>query len=576
MDHRLAEQLARDGETVTMIHCRGLFDTDCPVMTADRFTAKASRWKKYQACVNCKANSSMTAKIASYNVVYLEQYLDSDDREWATGLAGTVNRHNWMNFELDNIPIGRYSTYLSLNRHKLPDVTLSDLAWSEYKADLLNSLYTLRIVPRILEEFRPDHAVVYDPLYPTNRMFAIASERFGAKFIGLTAGAFVPSRYETAVMYPHISSNQTKVESQAVNWGLTQSLSMTEVSSVGRYLRSLMSATDPWVYSSAIAAINHESLRSRLDISSDSPVAVVLLSSPDETRSSVMVDAEFARNGNSSAPDILEFISLVAQTASANPDVHFVFRVHPRLYSNKRDKFVSPDAIQILEALDRLPVNASINSPDQNISLYELIGLSSVAINQSSSAGLEFLSLGVPVIHCDPDLQGNYPPTFGFSISAHDPKILSESIRLAIARGPSIDYSLAAFRWYAVTLMRTVTPLGDVFEIERGVDAILEGDQNLETTSRSRVSYKSVIPAVVREFGAQWIDRRNRVSDIPDPEIDAGWVSELKHRIAAANQGIIWEPLLIQRGTPLAEDEEEFIRKEVNSLRAVVGAPELP
>ena len=69
-----------------------------------------------------------------------------------------------------------------------------------------------------------------------------------------------------------------------------------EVVAVTAQMRELMSGNDPWVYSAAHQRRDPDELRASLGLRRDSPVVVALLSSPDETRSSMLVDAEYHRD----------------------------------------------------------------------------------------------------------------------------------------------------------------------------------------------------------------------------------------------------------------------------------------
>lgn len=575
MEHRLAQQLALNGSSVTMIHCDGIFSRYCPVMAAEGLSTSTSLGARKATCSNCRGNTSLVSNSAAYQTLKIESYISPTDLSEIDVIVQSVSQTNWMDFEVEGIPIGKYSSYISLLQHKLPNVADSEVAWGEYQAELFNSLVTYRAVSRILTDVNPTHAVVYNPLYPANRVFSILSERSGSKLIGLSAGAYVPSRYETVAIYPHVSSGQTLTESSTIASALRSELTPLEIKLVSRYLQSLINATDPWTYSVGLSNLEHADTKKKLNISGESAIAIVLLSSPDETRASVMVDAEHARKGNLGQPNISQFISMVRAAATELPEVHFVVRVHPRLYPNKRESVVSPDVAGILHELGNLPDNCSINTPEDNVSLYELIAISDVAINQSSSAGLEFLSLGVPVINCDPEIQGIYPPEFGMRVSMGNYRDLAKALEIVIGKGPDIRYSIQAFRWYGITLLRALLPLSNIFSEQSGMSLISESSPPNSIVSSRTTSIRRLIPESIRERVARLLDRNKRKNSLPDLLGDGAWFPEFLERIACLSPGPVWEPLLVQRGNSDGRDEVEHILGSVNELRRRIGAPTL-
>jgi hypothetical protein len=541
-------------------------------MAANRLTTSSSRMERGATCKNCRSNAMTVVAPTDYQTVFLEDYLSSQDvSEFELMLEG-VTKSNWSTFEIEGIPIGRYSAYISLLQHKLLDVTQSESSWSEYKAELFNSLVTFRAVSRILSDVNPSHSVVYNPLYPANRIFSVLSENHGSKLIGISAGAYVPSRYESVALYPHVSSSQTLTESQVIAEELKDELTVREIQLVSLYLRSLITASDPWIYSSRMSSRDDSVTRQKLGILEGTPIATVLLSSPDETRASVVVGAEHARRGNKSQPDISAFVEMVKTAASMRPEIHFIFRVHPRMFPNKRESVVSSDVVQILKELEDLPVNCTVNTPNQEVSLYELIAISDMALNQSSSAGLEFLSLGVPVINCDPETQGIYPPEFGLQVSMGDHQALVAALDQAIHIGSSLDFSIQAFRWYGVTLLRALLPLSDTYEKIQENFALETNAFDSELNKPKTAILLRLVPERIREKGAKWIDRWERRREVPDPTEDHEWFPEFLERILSMSEGPIWEPLLVRRGQQTNGVETDEIRREVNEIRRHIGA----
>ena len=124
MEHRLADALARAGRDVTMVHCDGVLDSYCPVMSADRLSVTSPRSAKRQCCTDCRHNASITAERGSYGVTTLDAVRDPAVRSRGRDADADVTPDTWQDVEVDGLPVGRYAAYLSMLHHKLPDVDL--------------------------------------------------------------------------------------------------------------------------------------------------------------------------------------------------------------------------------------------------------------------------------------------------------------------------------------------------------------------------------------------------------------------------------------------------------------------
>ncbi len=606
LEHRLADSLARAGRPVTLVQCGQVLDAYCPVMSADRLRVDSPRSAKQESCRDCRFNAGIARERAAYRPVLLDAYVTPAIRDRATSTARAVTPQTWADLVVDDIPVGRYAAYLSLLHHKVPEVTATPAAWAEYRSDLRNALLVLGALPALLADVDPTHVVVYNPLYPTNRMLAELAAQRGLGLVGVHAGAYIPERYETVGVYGHIANSQTLVDSPTVRASLDRPCTPAEVAAVGRHLGELVAGTDPWVYSSAPQRSDPVGLRRRLGLRPHAPVAVVLLSSPDETRASMAVDAEFHRDPERGYSDIAEFIRAVRGMAAASPDLDVVLRLHPRLTPNKRETVTSPDLTAILAEFADLPPNAHVNAPGDGVSLYDLAGIASAAVNQSSSSGLEFLALGLPVVSFDPVRQGAYPPTFGPCVERDDPAGLAAAVARAVRSGRRLDRSVAAFRWYATVTLRDLLLLDDVAPTPRandtsgpsraGLDIAAPGSAGLDTAAPGGAglpaALRRVVPAAARERGARMLARRARAATLPSPGADAWWRAEWLRRLDAADAGgPLWLPPIVVRGddtddtdddpgsagagtdagTDAGADERAGVRDVVERLSAALG-----
>lgn len=547
LESHLANGLALCGDQVLRVACDGLFGSYCPVMQAQQFGANASRHQKKKVCRGCQQISESAASSSAYDTTYVDQILLPEDLTEVNELLSHVNEENWQDLEVDDIKVGRYATYLVMLRYKVPSVTASSEAWNEYRIDLKNALLALRAAPRIMDEFRPTHAMVYNPLYPTNRMFAEVAKRRAVQLVAITAGSYIPNRYGSLAIYPHISASQTARDSMSVMAALEVPCSQEEIAGVVGHINALVDARDPWVYSAASGGVSTDAVKQRLNLRPQTPAVLALVASPDETRSSALVDAEFERPRDHVISDVPEFVHATVDLARRNPDLDVILRLHPRLAPNKREKTTSPDLAVIEELLSDPPANLHVNRPSDRIGLYDVMRVTSVGLNQSSSAGLELLTMGIPVVHYDPARLNAYPPELGFSVKGRDPNELDRIVREALAHGNDSSFSIRAFRWYAVTLLRSLVHR-DAIQLPQ------EPSDEALFPKRSTLEIKRVIPARMRERVARWLALQQDKKQVRSQDVVEPWVHEARERIQRLESGPLWNPLVRSRGTPLADD----------------------
>ena len=557
LENDLANAWARAGHEITVIRCRGVLKSYCPVMTAEGLAANAPVKAKEVACRECRFNASIldSPEYSRYSTVWLDDFVTTEISRSAKQLVESVTKDNWMELQSGVIPVGRYASYLTLLHHKVPTPAAHDAAWQEYTSDLYNSLITMAALPAIFDRIAPDLVSVYNPLYPTNRMFIETALARGLPLVSVTAGGYIPDRYSTIALYPAVHSSQTARDSRAIAAGMDQPLSKVEITAVTRHAGQQMLGNDPWVYTSAPVAQSTGEIRQRLGLRPAAPVVVALVGSPDETRSSALVDAEYDRTA---APlsDVVEFIAQTLQAARSLPDVDFVIRLHPRLSANKREKLDSPDLVALFEALEDCPPNAHVNKAGDGIGLYDTARIASVGLNHASTSGLEFLLLGIPVVHYDPARLNAYPPEFGHRVERLQNNDLVSSLSGAIGEGWSLDNSRRAYRWLGTTLIRSLIHRKKLEPSSPQQDS----QESFSSAPSQGFQPRELIPRSLREKFSRHQARSARQRDFTEHRerqaSGARWEEEAARRLAQLAEGDVWEPLVIPRGESLSADSE--------------------
>ena len=547
LELKVATSMSDAGYKVTRVSCQGVLDSFCPAMSSDGLAVNSSQRLKKAICHDCRANSiAINGSMKFNNLVTLDENISKETLQSIVNIIGTVSKQNYAQFVVDDLPVGKYSTYLSLLHHKTESVTDTDDSWMEYLNDLKNALISLSAIKKICKVGLPEYLLVYNPLYPSNRVVTEFLTNLGVKLISVSAGGLLPCRFDTLNIYPTISSSQTIALSKSISRGVSIPLTEYEELRLDQHLYELTQGKDPWVYSSVGTGLTTAQVRDRLGMRAESTVVTVLLSSPDESRASVAVQAEYLDNLGLDLSKPAEFLESMIEAAKELPDFDFVFRVHPRMFPNKREQVVSRDLSALLGILETRSPNVYLNIPEQNLSIYEIIEITDVVVNHTSSAGLEFLGHGIPAVHYDPDRLGIYPHSFGWNVNRGEP--IAPMIQEAVQAGKSKLNVNVARGWWATVLLRASVDLSSPSTNQVPLRSIISSD--FETTSLSKTLIKKMIPKPIIEKAARAIQRRQRLFHGVNIELSATQRNEIVNRIETLNYDRVWEPQIIVRGEP--------------------------
>jgi hypothetical protein len=539
MEHRAANALADSGHDVLLVQCDSVLDAICPTMSAMGVRATDDAASRHAVCGDCRHAAAAAHAHARYRTVPLSHLLPEGATARADAFVARATHDNWADLELSGIPIGLHAAYTSLLHHKVPEVTSTHEAWDEYLADLRGAALVVEAMPALDERIDATHAVVYNALYPANRAFAEWMLRRRVPLLNISGGPTIPRRYATLAVYDGLVASQTVTDSAAFVASMAVPCSPSEVEAVGHHLQQLMAGSDPWVYSGAATGRTATEIRDALDLRPSTPVVAIIASSLDETRSFTRVGAVYLRDGHPGFSEPPEFLAAAVELARSHPEIDFVVRLHPRLVPNKRDSMTSPDLLVINELLADLPANCVVNHPNDGLSIYDLLLISDAALNHTSSAGLEFLAWGVPVVQYDPERSLLYPLDFSVWTPRLDPRALDAALVAALESGFDLERSVRAIRWYATLQARSVVNLEPLPIPGRSAG------QSPHAAARPHPLGRFVPEPVKRRIAL----RRERAARVAQLDTDIAMDSEVTAALLAAVDATtgaspVWEPHL--------------------------------
>lgn len=418
LDHAKVEmdfcfKMKAHGSSVSFVRCDGKYRNFCITMAAFNLNEFSGTDEKERVCIKCKNDRDFMGGFPSLNTYNIDDLVDLDIQRQIDLVLANTNISNWQNFEFDGFPFGRYSAYETLLTHKLPTADIPEQLWPFFKANLFSCLETYLSLLKILRTENFEELVVYNFLYSANRSAAAAAEKMHIPVISLQANGPMNDIYSRYLIYP--ASNKYFSLNSSPLWlsEKRKCLNLKSILLVHRHLNAIFQAKNVWVYSKKAERISRKNLYQRLGISEEKEVVLLTTSSQDELAAFNFVGLVESNNFSSRDlfPDTISWIMHTIELFQDLPERTLVIRLHPREFANRREGINSESGRKIVDYLKSvdLPANVVINTPDQDVSLYQLAPITSLLINGTSSVGIEFASLGIPSICVFPATLRSYP-----------------------------------------------------------------------------------------------------------------------------------------------------------------------
>lgn len=396
IEAKLASHLQSSGYEVFYTSCHRVLRPFCTTMSAHSLNQDSPDFEKDRVCRKCEKSANYVVQRYKLNDVQMQDFLTAEDLAEVKKFITNATRENFLDLEYLGVPVGRKALYELFLQHKKSDYDLSDKEWNHFKMALENSLKSLISGSRIVEKIRPDLIICYNSQYGAHGVIEAYSKNKNIPFYFIH-GSLNLSRmlYDLMFATAPVPSYYKRVASA---WQRFKDIPLNslEVTNVLGHIRKLFSASSVFVYSSPTTAARPD-IRKIYEIAPNQKVLLATMSSYDE---------RFAAEANLTlkpATDTLfksqiEWIQFLIDYVKTKPDLFLLIRVHPREFPNKRERVKSQHAESLEKIFNKLPSNARINWPSDNISLYHLAEETSVFLNAWSSTGKEMAALGRPVV----------------------------------------------------------------------------------------------------------------------------------------------------------------------------------
>lgn len=456
----VAESLGFSNVEVVVVNCDGIFKKHCLCMSQVDY---GDLDKKKSICQTCNKNKININKEFSLRSLNIADYIRENEKQIIIRYVNELQPDNFIDFKIDGIPIAQYALYEFWLNHKLSSPKIPSELWGEYLAMFENSLITYFAMTRIFQQEQPDRLTTYNSLYSVNRVACAVADSIGVPHFTLHAGSHHVKRIQQMTIFKGISTSALVNRKPAVVDYRMNPCTQAQIELVSSHVSELFNATSPWVYSIKNNKIMSSDLRTRLGVNQGQKTLLAVMRSNDERLAAKLAGMDIF-NAVSLFSNQVEWLEWLAEFARSHPEFFIIYRVHPREFPNKREKVTSENAFKILQYIESFdkPENLYINLPDDKISLHDLLKITDVMLNNSSTAGLEGGLIGIPVIGIGDDLY-SFDCTLQQEASSKDHYI--ELIKQSSAEGWSISKVIAAYRWLNYLFSEVAIDISDGYKL---------------------------------------------------------------------------------------------------------------
>jgi hypothetical protein len=451
---KVAEAFTSKAHEVEIVRCNGLFASHCVAMSASSTSFNDSSIQKRLVCKSCKKRSQIITDASSSSEVIFDQFVESEDRIQAIALADAIDPKDWINIKIRDIPVGAISTYELLLAHKLNSRTIPESLWPEYRANLINTILVVSVAEKILEVTRPHRVLVYNELYSLNNAYVHVAKAMGIQTFSLQGGPHIARKASTLTAFTSAKTMFESTYSKEVSDWLSAPLDKESIEIVSEHLTALLSGESAFVYSTKADGKKLDQVSEKLRLTSEKKTLLVLLTSEDEFFAADLVDAiPSISSWKGIFKDQLAWLSWLIKFAERHNELNVVVRVHPRMLPNKRERITSPYIREVTDLLSDPPPNVRINVPSDEISLYDLMQFTDLVLNKRSSAGLELLAYGIPVVLPGDKFLFSCHPSL--CMVGSDEESYEELIVKGLNEGWSLERIRMAYRWLGFVMRST-------------------------------------------------------------------------------------------------------------------------
>lgn len=396
----LTESLMKTGHEIIYVKCSGALKKHCVPMISSHIAHDAPIEIKNKMCKECISNSSLIADSFKFPTIELDSFIDIEDQNNIESIVSNTTRENFSTIVLDDVKIGEIALYQVLLRYKQSTTNdFSDKAWEEYLKQLHVTLTAFLALKKIILTHKLDRIIQYSGLYSVNSVCRQLAKKNNIPSYFLHAGINQRDRLSHLI----VAKSQTfdYIKSLFKSWEDKYKVMPClpeAIKQVTDNFIDILESKSFLSYSQSKSASFE--IRKKFNIPDGKRVIVAIMSSYDEHLAADTVGA-YQHHIKPLFNTQIEWIRTLIDFFSKRQDLFLVIRLHPREFPTKREKksaVMSQHAKDLELEFQKLPVNVTINWPNDKVSFYDLIEETELFLNAFSTSARELTMLGLPVL----------------------------------------------------------------------------------------------------------------------------------------------------------------------------------
>ena len=382
-------------DDVIFLRCNGILNHACLSFDARNVKISDNNLKN-KICLNCIKKRNIFKNNSKFKSFNLDYFVSQNDLEKIKNTIYSYDHKYLIKFKFKGVAVGLFCLYEIILNGKKNDLNFNEDDYEYYKAKILNSCVIISALELLLLKYSIKSFYTYNPLYSHNRCAVEYLNNNGVLSFGLHAGNNFSVRLKKLSLF---EGNQTKQELRILDYwdsykdDISPNKEMVDL--VFNHLCVMIYSKFWGQYGNSYSSQN---IREFFKIPKSKKIYLATLSSSDERFAANTVGVNYFRDKAEIFKSQIEWVKFLIKYVKDNKKVHLIIRIHPRDYSNARYPGRSNNADLLSQLLSNLPSNISYNTPDDNISIFDLAHEVSLLLNYHSSSGREFALLGIPVL----------------------------------------------------------------------------------------------------------------------------------------------------------------------------------
>ena len=403
-EFKILKSLDKQKIQIDNLSCKRNFSF-CVAMDNQKLSHTSPSFLKEKVCNRCIKNTNFFHNRNKLNNTYIDDYISKLELKKIESILKKITIQNFLKIQIFGVNVGKCALFNFLITHKLSSIKFNKIEFNLYLEDYKNCLIALFAIRKILTKKKYDYIFSYSTEYSINRVCTEYAYLKGIKVRTLIAGKQTLSKYKYLKLAEgmrhghnwHAISKWKQFKKYPIQ---KESFNLVE-----EYLKSSINSE---IYMNYSPKVNNVNIRKFFKIDkSYKNIVLVAMSSMDERVGDFYLGIRESKEKQCYSKifkNDFEWLEYLVNFTKNFSDTFFIIRPHPRDYPNSRNTKVASSIEFFSHIKKKLPKNSRLDTPENNISVFDYIPHISVLLHSSSSLSYDLGLFGIPSLTYDKNL----------------------------------------------------------------------------------------------------------------------------------------------------------------------------